>query len=173
MKKVPALALEETIVREYSPTSRWGFYRPHSRLATAYTGHLVDPLTGELVKPPARTKQEFKEQCDINNIIKSFKITRQITHLAAKAGTFEDLPDALDLQTALNVVIQAEDAFAALPAAVRDRFKNNPSEFLAFMEDPKNMVEAEKLGLVTITRPAPTSSSSATPPPEKAEDNPA
>lgn len=129
------------------PAPLIGWYHPHKRVQV--DGLLLDPVTGEYYKPVARTKQEFRDQCDINNIIKSFTLTGQISHISAKAaqGVFMDLPDDVDFQNAMNVVAKAGEAFDALPAKIRDRFHNNPAEFLAFVEDPANADELVKLGI--------------------------
>lgn len=141
------------------------FYRPHDRAATAYTGELLNPVTGELTKPPSRTKQSFVAECDINNILKSYSKTGQLRHVSAKAaaGAYLDLPDDLDFQTALDTVLKGETAFATLPSQVRTRFNNDPQEFLMFMADPANQEEAIKMGLATDKRPPPPPPSS-TPP---------
>lgn len=154
--------------RTYTPYSQWSFYRPHDRARTAYTGRRIDRFTGEVLPPlPSRTKQEFKDQCDINNIIKAFKITGQITHISAQAakGAYMDLPDEVDFQTSLNVIRQAEESFATLPAAIRDRFGNDPAAFLAFMSDPKNREEADRLGLLKKPEPGPAGPPNSPPPP--------
>lgn len=141
---------------------RYSFYRPHARVQ--YTGELVNHKTGELFKPLVRTKQQFVEQCDINNIVKQFTKTGQFSHLSANLanGRYAELPDPIEFQDSMNLVIQAENAFASLPSKVRSRFGNDPSEFLAFMSDPANQDEAIKMGLATDNRPPPA-------PPEGAE----
>lgn len=125
----------------------YGWYQPHQ--AVRADGLLLNRATGEYYKPVARTKQDFKAQCDINNIIKGFTMTGQITHISAKAaqGAFLDLPDGLDFQAALNTVIAGENAFMALPAKIRDRFHNDPAEFLEFVTDPANADELVSLGI--------------------------
>lgn len=145
----------------------YGFHRPHKRVQ--FTGELLDHKTGELVRPPARTKQQFVAQCDINNIVKQFTRTGQFTHLAANAakGTYTDLPDPIDFQDSMNLVIQAEQAFASLTAKVRNRFSNSPAEFLAFMADSANQEEAIKLGLAKDTRPPPAPPEGAGKPPQE------
>lgn len=132
-----------------------GWYQPH--IAVNWTGEILDPKTGELVKEPSMTKQSFKDECDINNIVKRFEATGIIDHLnqRAREGVFVDLPDALDFQAALNLVAQAETAFMELPAALRARFENNPEKFLAFTADPANQQEMITLGLATDNRPPP------------------
>lgn len=131
------------------------FYRPHARVQ--YTGELVNHKTGEVYTPPARTKQQFLEQCDINNIVKQFTKTGQFSHLSANLakGTYADLPDPIEFQESMNTVIQAEQAFASLPARIRNRFGNDPAEFLDFIGRPENQDEAIKLGLATDNRPPP------------------
>jgi len=141
------------------------FYRPHKRVQ--YTGQLVNHKTGEVFTPPARTKQQFLEQCDINNIVKQYSKTGQFTHLSANLakGTYSDLPDPIEFQDSMNLVIQAEGAFATLPAKVRNRFGNDPAEFLAFMGDPANVEEIVKMGLA-VERPPETPPAANNPPPE-------
>lgn len=131
------------------------FYRPHKR--TPYTGELVNSTTGELFTPPRRVKQSFVAECDINNILKQYSATGQLRHISAKAeqGQYLDLPDDLDFQSSMNIVKAGEVAFASLPAKTRDRFGNDPANFLLFMADPENQDEAIKLGLAT-RRPDPT-----------------
>lgn len=146
------------------PLKLLGFYTPHAPVS--FDNMVMDPKTGELVYLPSMTKQEFKDQCDINKIIKEFSITGQITHISAKAaqGAFIDLPADLDYQNSLNTIISAENAFMALPAKIRDRFGNDPAEFLTFVADPANANELIELGIRERPRP-PTAAPSPTPAP--------
>lgn len=124
-----------------------GHYVPHEPVRE--DGRIVNPVTGEISYPPSMTKQEFVHQCDINNIIKEFSLTGQISHINAQAaqGRFMDLPEQLDFQTSIHIVQQAQEAFAALPSAIRNRFHGNPAEFLAFVQDPANAAELIELGI--------------------------
>jgi phage internal scaffolding protein len=170
MAKQTNLELE---ARTYTPYSRWSFYRPHARVV--YDGTITNPVTGEITSPPSRAKQEFKDQCDMNNIIKAYRLTGQINHVAANAaqGRYEDLPDEFDLQQSLNVVREADAAFASLPAKLRDRFGNDPAKFLGFLSNPENIDEARRLGIINSVKPEsggnnpppPPSPSPAAPPP--------
>jgi len=148
-------------------TAMRSFYVPHDRAATAYTGELVDEVTGEVYRPPVMVKQSFVAECDINNILKQFKLTGQIQHMSAKAalGSYEDLPEPLDFQEALNTVKDAEQSFATLPSQIRDRFGNDPGNFLDFMSNPNNQDEIIKLGLATDSRPPKEPDSPPPPPP--------
>lgn len=94
-----------------------------------------------------RTKQQFKDECDINRIMKRYQQTGVIDHVNRAEPRFGDL-EAVDFQTAMNMVIDAEQRFMQLPAEVRDRFGNDPSRLLAFVGDERNREEAVRLGLV-------------------------
>lgn len=146
----------------YKPPA-FGFFRPHKRVVEL--GQLVNPATGEVTTPPTMTKQAHKDECDINNILKQYKLTGIVRHISAKAaqGTYQDLPDPVDFQDALNMVMEAERAFDSLPAVIRNRFHNDPAEFLAFTSDPANADELVELGLAQPRAGAP--DSEPTPPP--------
>lgn len=96
------------------------------------------------------TKQYFKDECDINNILKNYNNTGQINHVNPSLGDYIDLPDALDLQSALEAVTQANSAFADLPSNVREAFQNDPVRFVMAVHDPSdaNRKRLEGLGLI-------------------------
>lgn len=137
-----------------------GFYRPHEPVDT--DDLVLDLKTNKWEKMPSLARQEYRDQCDINNILKQFKKTGIINHISAQAqqGAYEDLPDPMEYQDALNAVMVAQESFATLPSRVRTRFDNDPEKFLGFMMDPKNADEMYELGLAT--RPLSSSSSSST-----------
>lgn len=133
---------------DYQP-KKFGFYRPH--VAVDADDLVLDAKTGELKKMPSMARQEFRDQCDINNILKQFKKTGIVSHISAQRGqgAYEELPDPMEYQDALNAVMAAQESFATLPSKVRSRFDNDPAAFLAFMGDPKNAEEMYDLGLAT------------------------
>lgn len=134
---------------------KYSHYRPHERVQEH--GTITNPHTGEVTQPPSLTKQEFARECDVNNVIKQYRTSGMLTHVNAKAaqGAFEDLPDSVDFQESLHVIMTAERAFMELPAKVRDRFGQDPVEFLSFIHDPANEDEARKLGILKPLEAAP------------------
>lgn len=106
----------------------------------------VDPVTGEIVKTPSLTKQSFRDETDVNLIVKRFTVTGEIPQVTAP--TFQSFGDIFDYQSALNAVIEARDSFMAMPAEVRARFGNDPQQFVEFCSDGSNRDEAVKMGLV-------------------------
>lgn len=93
------------------------------------------------------TQQHFKDETDINNILRQFNVTGLLpeTPLSPRYGDFTGISD---YQTALNQVIAAESEFMALPANIRSRFDNDPAKLIEFLENSNNKDEAIKLGLV-------------------------
>jgi phage internal scaffolding protein len=96
---------------------------------------------------PSLTKQSFKDECDINRIIARVRNGGNI-NINTRAGRYMDVSNVPDYATALAIVKNADDMFAALPAGVRKKFENDPLEMVEFLQDPKNHDEAVKLGLV-------------------------
>lgn len=102
---------------------------------------------------PSRTQKQFKEQADINNIMRKYEKTGQITHVAKRRGFYADVSQYLDYQQMLEKIQQADDAFMAMSASVRKKFDNDPRKLIAFLADANNKEEAIELGL--IEKPAP------------------
>lgn len=98
-------------------------------------------------KEPSLTKQYFKEECDINNILKKFNATGQLPDMIKQNPVYGDFSDVASFQEALSIVNHAYEQFEALPSTLRDRFANDPEKFLAFCEDGNNLEELVKLGL--------------------------
>lgn len=96
---------------------------------------------------PSKAHQSFKDECDINGIVRRFGLTGKMPD-NFRAPEYGDFSQVSDYQSALNAVIEAEKAFAAMPAGIRARFHNNPQNLLEFVAKAENRDEAEKLGLV-------------------------
>lgn len=118
------------------------FYRSHSRVFAPSGGKMM-------------TKQSHKAECDIHTILKQYQRTGIINHINNHKPEFVDLPDSVDFQDSIHVVMRAESAFAALPSKVRDRFSNDPGEFLAAFNDPSMADELRELGLLNPVAPQP------------------
>jgi phage internal scaffolding protein len=110
-----------------------------------------------------RTKQSFKDECDINSILRRYETSGQITHLNKGNASFGDFTQALPYDEAIRIVRQAEERFMSLSARVRERFQNDPSQFLAFADNPANLEEMVAMGLAHRTSPVDTSGASKAP----------
>lgn len=95
----------------------------------------------------APAKQSFKDECDINNIMKRYTRTGQVP-VGVRVGSYGDFCGPADLLEARELIERADAQFQALPSAVRERFKNSPGLFLEFVQNKGNAKEARELGLL-------------------------
>lgn len=108
--------------------------------------NLVDKEGNPLPSVRSRTKQSFAEQVNINTIIKKVARTGLVPQ---RSGAFYgDFSDGLSYQESLAKINAANDAFMELPADLRTKFDNDPSNLINFLADPKNKDEAINLGLL-------------------------
>lgn len=124
--------------------------------------------------PHGRTKQSFKEQCDVNNIMKRFQKSGVLDFTTRYQPQYADVT-ALSYQRAMDTIASANSMFHELPAHVRDRFENKPQAFLEFVNNPNNRAEARELGLLKPdSEPAPAAAAApAAQPPAAAAASPA
>lgn len=97
-------------------------------------------------------QQHFRDECDINNILRQFAVTGLLPNnpLPPRYGDFSDISD---YHTALNAVRGAETEFDALPAHIRARFSNDPALLIDFLSLEANRSEAIDLGLLPKSAP--------------------
>lgn len=93
------------------------------------------------------TQQSFREECDINVIVKRFGLTGELPE-NLRMPVSGDFTGVSDFQTAMNLVVEAQAQFMTVPAEIRERFNHDPAKLIAFLENPNNKDEAIKLGLV-------------------------
>jgi len=113
----------------------------------------VCPSTGRrrvksINKQVSLTEQQFKSECDINNILRRYAKTGELSHVNRRRGSFQDFSEITDYQEMLHTVQRAQSAFMELDPVIRDRFRNDPAELIKFLQDPKNREEAVKLNLI-------------------------
>lgn len=82
-----------------------------------------------------------------------YQTTGQFTHTTSKIGRYADFSSIQDYREMLDTVRYAQEAFAILPAEMRKRFDNDPSQLLDFVQDPNNYDEGVKLGLLNPREP--------------------
>lgn len=101
------------------------------------------------------TQQQYKDDCDVNLIIKKYIETGSVTHVRnAAEGVYADLTDLPSFEEAMKTVAEASAAFETVPAHIRLRFNNDPGQFISFLDNPENDEEAIKLNL-KVRRQAP------------------
>lgn len=95
------------------------------------------------------TKQSFKDGVNINSIVARYRKTGEFGSENGREPFFGDVSGVLGYQEACGVVIRAQALFDGLPSAVRERFMNEPSRLIAFLNDKSNLDEAVRLGIVS------------------------
>lgn len=91
-----------------------------------------------------RTKQSFKDETDVNLIIAKHTRMGTLSHLEQWGGQYGDFT-GFDFQEAQNQIARANTMFEQLPASVRNKFKNDPSKFLEFVDNEENRDNLETL----------------------------
>lgn len=103
--------------------------------------------TGIEFTEPSLTQQSFRDECDINHILRQFNVTGQLP-VGSVQPQYGDFSGITDYQSALNAVMAAQDSFFALPAKVRSKFDNDPALFVDWASDEANKDEMKALGLL-------------------------
>jgi len=93
------------------------------------------------------TKQEFKDECDINVLMSQFIRNGQIPALNQIAPQYLDVT-GIEYQESMNLIAGAKSLFNELPSSLRVRFDNDPGQFLDFCSQEKNREEMSQLGLL-------------------------
>lgn len=94
------------------------------------------------------TRQEFADECDINNIMKQYLNTGEFFHLNETAPQYLDCTGE-DFRVHMDYIAGAFSMFEELPSAIRHRFDNDPAEFLDFCSQEKNRPELAEMGLLS------------------------
>lgn len=125
-----------------------------------YDTNEASDASGLSCPEPTLAQQHAREETDINTIVRRFGLTGELPN-NVRVPRYGDFTAVSDYQTAMNMVMEANQAFMQLPADVRSRFNNDPGALVDFMSDDSNRAEAEKLGLVVgsssepVSNPAP------------------
>lgn len=92
-------------------------------------------------------QQHLVDDTDINKIMAKYAKTGQFSHVVQMAGQYGDFSEVPDYKTAMEHIMASNELFMELPAKVRDRFGNDPAQFIEFATDENNLEELRKMGL--------------------------
>nr|QJB20693.1 MAG: internal scaffolding protein [Microvirus sp.] len=101
--------------------------------------------TGEILE--SLTRQEHKDECDINSILARYDRTGDLP--PSRPGAFVNC-SSVSYQESLQIVSEANQLFSELPVRVREMYGNSPALFLdAFdRKDPELLAAAQKYGMI-------------------------
>lgn len=93
------------------------------------------------------TKQEFKDECDINILMSRYQTTGEMPNINEVAPQYLDV-SGIEFQDSMNFIAGAQSLFNQLPSNVRSRFFNDPGLFLDFCSNENNRSEMASMGLL-------------------------
>lgn len=94
------------------------------------------------------TQQQFKDEQNVNNIVKKYGVAAFTDQTQYLSQQFADIANLNDFHAAQNLILSIEDSFMSLPAEVRKEFHNDPAALVSFVADKNNLQKAIDLGLV-------------------------
>lgn len=97
------------------------------------------------------THQSLSQECDINVIMARYEKTGVIDYVQSRSPQYGDFSQVRDYRENLEMIINAQESFMALPAHVRLRFNNDPAQFLDYVQNPENIDGIRELGLLKDT----------------------
>lgn len=100
-----------------------------------------------------RTKQSFKDECDINRLVERYPdvnsegYMKSIAQQLSDSNLYGEYDSSMDYSRAVEIVSRANEQFETLPSKLRERFGHNPVEFLDYVNDSNNLNEMISMGL--------------------------
>ena len=113
---------------------------------------------------PTKTQQHLAKETEISEILRKFTLTGQVEQRQAQ---YMDIEEEFDLQNKMVTGWQVQEAWEALPAAVRNILKE-PKVFVDYVEhclDTGDLDPLRELGLAKAIQTPPAGSATATPAP--------
>lgn len=108
----------------------------------------------ETKQTKSRTKQNFKDECNINILLKKYKKQGVSIPVGIDPNaTFGDFSDIGDFQEHFVRMENAQKMFMTLPAETRYKFKNDVSNLLQFISDDANIEQSYELGILPKPKP--------------------
>jgi len=95
---------------------------------------------------PTMAQQQFKEECNINSIMKRYQKTGIIDHYNKYEPHYGEI-SPMSFHEAQNTIATANTMFEELPSSARKKFKHDPAVFLEYVQDPANADSLRDLGL--------------------------
>lgn len=113
-------------------------------------------VTARIATEGAKAQQQFKDECDMNRIVRNAQRGIPPKYLAQGVAQYGDFADVPDLASAFDLVANAHAAFERLPALLRHELGNDPTRIGQLTKD---QIERYKLGKEAPSRPSAASSS--------------
>lgn len=112
--------------------------------------NLGDPVKGLEFHEPSLTQQQFKDECEIESLLKAHNLSQVmgILNNHNQQPLYGDVSEIPDFHASQNHVARATEYFEGLPSDVRSRFNNSLSEFLTTLNDPDSREALTEMGVL-------------------------
>lgn len=117
-----------------------------------YSQDEVSEETGLTCKDPSLADQSQRDEVDINTVIARFGLTGHLPENNA-LPMYAEFDRNFTRQEVANELIEAQQKYDAMPAAVRHLCGKTFSQFLQFVDNPENADKVYELGLAVRQEP--------------------
>lgn len=111
---------------------------PLNATLRSYDAKAVSDGTGTDTGEESLVQQHLRDEVDINTIMKRFGATGMMPSF--REGVYGDFTGIVDFESAVQTVAETTERFMRLPAAMRERFGNDPANLVAAVQ---SMTEEE------------------------------
>jgi len=98
-------------------------------------------------KGKSRVEQQHRDECNINTIMRKMHAQGILPHFK-QGGNFGDFTSYTHFHDMQNRIADAHEDFMRLPSELRYKFDNDPGKLVQFLENPENLSECRRLGLI-------------------------
>ena len=92
-----------------------------------------------------RTKQAFKDECDVNRLLQRFQKDGAMSHLEAYGQEYGEY-STFDFHAQMEKLRRGNEIFAQLPSEIRSgEFENDPGRFFEYVNNPENVQRLPEL----------------------------
>ena len=111
------------------------------------------PERGLEFHQPSLTQQQFKDECEIESLLKAHNLGQVmgILNNHQRQPLYGDVSDIPDFHDSQNHVARATEYFNGLPSDVRAQFDNSLAKFLTTLNDPSAREALTDMGVLKKT----------------------
>lgn len=108
-----------------------------------------DNLDAEGQPMPSRAQKHLGNEADINTIVNKYQKTGLLVSMGQKNSpmSYGDFRNGEDFQSCQNRIIEAQEAFMAMPSKIREYFHNDPAQLFEFLSKEENLEMSYEMGL--------------------------
>lgn len=115
------------------------------------------------------TEQHYKPLCDIENIVETYRKTGHLPNIVQKVPRYVDNTLQPTFEEMHDQIQQTKELYNQLPTRIKNATNNDYRKFESWINNPENINEAEKFGLISVKKKQTKNEPPAPAAPQKAE----